>query len=62
MGHVGSVHRRLRPARGARGLLLAHGLLMEWATETELGTAYGLAVGAGCLLGALVALFNSWRA
>jgi hydroxyethylthiazole kinase-like sugar kinase family protein len=35
---------------------------MSWATPDELGTAYGLAVGAGCLLGALVAFFNSWRA
>ena len=35
---------------------------MEWATGAELGTAYGLAVGCGCLVGALIALFNSWRA
>jgi hypothetical protein len=35
---------------------------MTWATATELGSAYGLAIGAGLLLGALVVLFNSWRA
>jgi hypothetical protein len=35
---------------------------MMWASPEELGTAYGLAIGAGLLLGALVALFNSWRA
>jgi len=35
---------------------------MDWATETELGSAYGLAIGAGLLIGALIALFNSWRA
>jgi ABC-type nitrate/sulfonate/bicarbonate transport system permease component len=35
---------------------------MEWASPEELGTGYGLAIGAGLLLGALIALFNSWRA
>jgi hypothetical protein len=35
---------------------------MEWANLGELGTAYGLAIAAGLLLGALVAVFNSWRA
>lgn len=35
---------------------------MTWESVAELGTAYGLGIGAGLLLGALVALFNSWRA
>lgn len=35
---------------------------MEWASAAELGTAYGMAIAAGLLLGALVAIFNSWRA
>lgn len=35
---------------------------MEWASAEELFNAYGYAVGVGCVLGALVALFNSWRA
>jgi ABC-type nitrate/sulfonate/bicarbonate transport system permease component len=35
---------------------------MEWASLEELGAAYGLAIGAGLLIGALIALFNSWRA
>jgi hypothetical protein len=35
---------------------------MEWASPEEVGAAYGLAIGAGLLLGGLIALFNSWRA
>lgn len=35
---------------------------MMWASPEELGRAYGLAIAVGLLLGALVALFNSWRA
>ncbi|MDQ0733476.1 hypothetical protein QFZ57_004335 [Arthrobacter sp. B1I2] len=35
---------------------------MTWATPAELGTAYGMAIGFGLALGALVAIFNSWRA
>lgn len=35
---------------------------MTWATATELATAYGMAIGFGCVLGALISIFNSWRA
>lgn len=35
---------------------------MTWASLDELGRAYGLAIAVGLLLGAVVALFNSWRA
>lgn len=35
---------------------------MAWASADELGSAYGLAIASGLLLGALVAIFNSWRA
>lgn len=35
---------------------------MEWLTLNELGLAYGQAIGWGLALGALVALYNSWRA
>lgn len=35
---------------------------MAWASLEELGAAYGWAIGAGCLVGALISLFNSWRA
>lgn len=34
---------------------------MTWADAGQLLSAYGLAIGAGLLLGALIALFNSWR-
>lgn len=34
---------------------------MAWATDLELGTAYGLAIGCGFVLGAMISLFNAWR-
>jgi hypothetical protein len=32
-----------------------------WESLDELGRAYGLGIGSGCVLGAMIALFNSWR-
>ena len=35
---------------------------MEWTSITELGESYGVAVGAGLLVGGFIALVNMWRA
>lgn len=35
---------------------------MVWESMAELGKAYGLGIAVGLLLGAMVAMFNSWKA